>query len=310
MHVINKYVRRLVFFCEKSDALWHMYQRMWRNHGPGVRIWICCRTLSNLKVWSRRTLENVRTITQHPDRLLRNQCSSCTMVHCTLLERRKTIISWLVLAYFWNMVNDHPSTATSWVDARKPHVKKIIVNRRIFGFLVPSSEPSQSSTLSDMSSSKIPVNVITKHFTAYLLHKLVRRWKRRLSFLPIKYCEGINQDFRLPIFFQYTLSTIGAHKILKPYAYATILNPAWNEYPMILQVVALAFWGERGDTPTWDDLVHFSHKLYFRVAQTNISTETEMWAQMIIDPFKVPRSLRRSDNRATWGWFNFFFFVA
>lgn len=41
----------------------------------------------------------------------------------------------------------------------------------------------------------------------YFKNKLVN-----LNFIPIKYCTGMSQDFRLPNFFTYNASTNGANK--------------------------------------------------------------------------------------------------
>jgi hypothetical protein len=54
------------------------------------------------------------------------------------------------------MVNDHPSTAISCVDAGKMHEKNINVNKRVFGCCVLSSLPNQLSTFIDMKNKKIP----------------------------------------------------------------------------------------------------------------------------------------------------------
>jgi len=58
--------------------------------------------------------------------------------------------------HFWRKVNDHPSTTTSCVEAKKTHKKNVTVSNRIFGFCVPSSVPSKLSMFIDIISNNIP----------------------------------------------------------------------------------------------------------------------------------------------------------
>lgn len=54
-----------------------------------------------------------------------------------------------------------------------------------------------------------------------------------LTYLPIIYCTGMSQDFRLPIFFTYSASTKGAHNSFKEYGHNTRLNTAYEETQLI-----------------------------------------------------------------------------
>jgi len=57
--------------------------------------------------------------------------------------------------------------------------------------------------------------------------------KNNLIYVPIIYCTGMSQDFRLPIFFTYSASTKGAHKSFKVYGNITKLNTAYEKTQLI-----------------------------------------------------------------------------
>ncbi len=61
------------------------------------------------------------------------------------------------------MVNAHPSTAMSWVAARKLQQKNMRVSNLIWGSIFPASSPTQISTLNDIINIKIPANKIKEH---------------------------------------------------------------------------------------------------------------------------------------------------